>query len=394
MEKNTLRKTGIYDIAVIGAGPAGASAALSAAKSGRRVCLLERKKMVGIPVRCGEAMGLKGITNIGFEVDPSWILARISSVRMVSPNQTVVEYSKDAESYVVDRELMDAGLVQRAIGAGADYFPLCPVVSVIRTGEHQYECVCPDRVFQAACVIIADGIESRLARDLGWNTTLSLSDIDCCAFGRITHERVDPTTCIFYVGTKLTPAGYVWVFPRGNSQANVGLGVLGSHSSPGKARELLISFVNNYFDGVSIAGMHCGAAPAGRWVSPLVKDGAMLVGDAAGQINSLTGGGINYSIYAGSVAGSVAAEAFLGSRVDYRHLKKYHDTWAKGFGKQQRRSNTLKTLITKISSDAFLDRIAASLSRKDNKSLSILKVFLRTFASHPVALVKALLLFR
>ena len=388
-----MNQTNTFDIIVIGAGPAGSMAAQYAAKGGRRVALIERKKNVGIPVRCGEAIGLKGIRNIGFTMDPSWVLSKIKKACMVAPNGTTVEYTGMAESYVVDRELMDQGLVERAIKAGAHYFSPCPIISIKPLPNNLYKCQSRQRVFQAPCIIIADGVESSLARDLGWDTTLKLEDVDCCAFGRIKCS-IDQDTCYFILGNRITPAGYLWKFPRGNGYANIGLGVLGSHSTPGKAKELLLRYINEHYPDSKLTHLHCGAAPAGKYLAPLVKDGVMIVGDAARQITSLTGGGINYSLFAGKTAGIVAAEAFQHHHGTIKYLKKYETIWRKGFGKQQLRSYTLKTILLESVDDNFLNHIADSLANRKPDSLSILKIFLKTFAWKPRAFIKAFLLFR
>ena len=383
-----------YDIIVIGAGPAGSMAAQAASVGHAKVCLLERKEKAGFPVRCGEGIGLKGAFSNQFEIDPTWVKARISKVRMVSPNGTAVTLNHSVDSYVVDRELMDFELVKRSIACGAHYFAETPVISIQRIEKKLYECRSPDRSYSAPCVILADGVESRLARDLGWNTALAPEDLETCAFCKITHESISPDSCVFYIGNKITPAGYAWVFPRGESMANVGLGVLGSYSGAGKARDLLEDFVKRNFAGAGIQDLHCGGVPAGKWLKPLVKDGAMVVGDAARQVISLTGAGINYSVYAGQLAGRIAAEAFQNGTIDYNYLLNYEKIWAKGLGKQQLRSFALKTLLIKKHDDAFLNAIAQSLSKKTLKKMGILEVFLRTFASKPLAFFKALLLFK
>jgi len=140
--------------------------------------------------------------------------------------------------------------------------------------------------------------------------------------------------------------------------------------------------------------LHCGGVPAGVWTKPLVRDGVMLVGDTARQVISLTGAGINYSIYAGKLAGKIASEAINNKTIDYKHLLKYEETWANGLGKQQVRSYALKNLLLKNNNDDFFNSIAKSLSKKRKKQLSVLGVFLRTFITNPKAFIKALLLFR
>lgn len=383
-----------YDIIVIGAGPAGSMAAQTAASAGRKVCLLERKEKAGTPVRCGEGLGLKGAANNQFVLEPSWILSRISRVQLIAPNGTVVELKSGADSAIVDRSVMDYDLALKAVLAGADYFPKTPVISVIRLQDKLYECTTPNASFFAPCVILADGVESRLARDVGWKTALRPEDVDCCAFCHITHDSVVDDACVFHVSNTVTPAGYAWIFPRGNKSANVGLGVLGSHSSAGRAQELLVQLIETQYPGAQITNMHCGGVPAGRYQLPLVKGGVMLVGDAARQVISLTGAGINYSIYAGRLAGSVAAEAFTENDIKYKKLLRYQKEWVRGLGKQQLRSYALKNLLMQNHNDAFLNKIAASLSKQHPGNMNILKVFLRTFMNNPPAMIKAFLLFK
>ncbi|MCK5146171.1 NAD(P)/FAD-dependent oxidoreductase [bacterium] len=382
-----------YDVVVLGAGPAGSSAAEYASKGGVKVALVERKEKTGYPVRCGEAMGIKGINNIGFDVDPGWIMNRIKKACLISPNGTHITYTKMADSYVVNREIMDADLVKRAVNAGTDYFPNSPVLSVKQIEKQLYECRCPDKTFTAPCIIIADGVESRLARDLGWNTVCELEDIDCCAFCRIDCD-IEQDTCYFIIGSQITPAGYLWIFPREKGQINIGLGLLGSHSSPGKAKTLLLDYINKHYPHASISNLHCGGDPAGQYLLPLVKNGAMVVGDAARQVASLTGGGINYALFAGKTAGTVAAEAFQNNTFNMSHLNKYESIWKKGYGKQQLRSYALKSILLKEVNDKFLNGIASSLVKKPSSKLSLLNIFFKVFLHKPGALLKTYLLFR
>ena len=388
---NTIRS---FDIVVVGAGPAGSMAAKAAASLSRSVCLVERKPVAGYPVRCGEGIGLKGAGFNNFIVDQSWIKRRINRIRLVAPDGSVVEINKGAESYVLDREKMDLDLVSQAIALGAEYQCNTTIRSVRRIDETWYACDSDTDEFRSRIVILAEGVESRLARSFQWNTRLRPQDVESCAFCRITHEAIVEDACTFYTGSSITPAGYGWVFPRGDREANVGLGVLGSHSKAGMAKQLLEDFVTRTFPGAKMQQVHCGGVPAGAWTRPLVKGGVMLAGDGAGQVISLTGAGINYAIYAGNLAGKTAAAAFKNGSVDYAKLAWYEREWAKGLGKQQIRSYALKNILIKKQSDRFLNSIARSFAGTTKRNLSVLNVFLRTFATDPLAFFKALFLFR
>jgi len=382
-----------YDIAVVGAGPAGSMAALHAARGGRRVCLFERKRLVGVPVRCGEGIGLKGLT-ASVDVDSRWILTTIKRACFVSPSAMKVCLERFDESYIIDRVVMENDLVKQAVTSGASYYSDTPVTAVVRDGDAGYRCVTPRGVFFARCVILAEGVESRLGRALGWNTALELDDVESCAFCRVAHESIEGDTVYFYVGSCYAPGGFAWIFPRSCGVANVGLGILGSCSEGGKATEYLHKFVARMFPGGSVSEQHCGGVPVGKWMRPLVRDGVMLVGDAARQVNPLSGAGIGYGMFAGRAAGEAAARAFGGGLCDWGRLRDYERAWAAHLGKQQLRAYALKQMLLTKNNDSFYDAIAASFARKDPKKLNYMRIFFRAFARHPLMLVKVFYLFR
>jgi digeranylgeranylglycerophospholipid reductase len=381
-----------YDIAVIGAGPAGSTAARAAALPGRRVCLFERNARPGYPVRCGEGIGHRSfIAHAGSRME--WTKNRITRSVMVSPSGTRVTLGDIGENYILDRKKMDGELAAEAVKTGAELFLSTPIVEVIRT-DGGYECRSPDRSWCASIVIIADGVESRAARFLGWNTALDPSDIEPCAFCRVTSASIDQKTCVFFVGSAVAPGGYAWIFPRGDGEANVGAGIIGTRSGPGRAKEYLLKFLEKELPGAPVKDLHCGGVPVARYLRPLVRGGALLAGDAARQVNCISGAGIHYSLFAGRLAGETAVHAFRqDGTVDYRRLSRYETEWIKTYGKQQERSYALKEFVMKTD-DAFLDRVAASLAEEPPEAMNYLRVFARTFSRRPLLLLKAARLFR
>jgi len=382
-----------YDIVVVGAGPAGSSAALAAARERRSVLLLERKDRVGVPVRCGEAVGLKGM-HVTREPKGEWIKARITRVKLFSPAGIPVVLEDIAPSYVLDRERMDADCAQEAVAAGTE---LRCGESVERiTREHSlYRVSTSCGSYRARIVICADGVESRCARDAGWKTALALEDLSSCAFCRVWADRdTAAQTVELHYGSGIANGGYAWVFPRGDDVVNVGLGVLGSRSTAGAAKAALERFVENRFGDCRTSPVHAGGVPVGRWLNPLVREGVMVVGDAARQVNALNGGGIAYAFFAGECAGTVAASSIKpDGTVDYRRLKRYHTIWARRFGKQQLRSFAIKKMVLTLS-DRRMDAIARKLSSRKPSKMDYFSVCLRAFYNHPVLLLKALALFR
>jgi digeranylgeranylglycerophospholipid reductase len=381
-----------FDIAVIGGGPAGILAATYAAKGGRTVCLIDRKKSPGFPVRCGEAVGLKGVTS-SVNLKPEWIKSTIKYMRIVSPGGISVVVPNSYEGHVVDREKMEKDMTDAAMKAGAEFFLGLSIVSVAPVLTGGYKCVGGGMEFLAQCVILAEGVESRLGRGLGWTTHLPLGDVHSCAFARVAHKEVEPSACVFYLGSSNAPGGYVWVFHRGKDTANVGLGVLGSRCRAGLPRELLLKFINEKFPGATISDLHCGGVPMGKWKKPLVKGGVMLAGDAARMMNCVSGAGIAYAFFSGKAAGTAAAESFVNGTCRYKALKKYEKAWASFYGKQQLRSFSLKEIMVGFS-DRFLDDIARSIAKNPGKKVDVLSLFKKAFSNHPLQLLKVIKLLR
>jgi len=96
-----------------------------------------------------------------------------------------------------------------------------------------------DAGVEADIVVEADGVESKVGRWAGIDTSLKLSDIETCAQFLVAGIDVDQNFCQFYLGNEIAPAGYIWIFPKGKNQANVGIGILGSKSGKKRAEALL-----------------------------------------------------------------------------------------------------------------------------------------------------------
>jgi len=381
-----------YDVLVVGGGPAGAMAAYHAAAGGLRVGIVDRNERVGVPVRCGEAVGVTALAE-QTAIDPAWVLAPLRGTTMVSPSGIEVLIDRMAEGYVVRRDIMDAQLVQRAVERGAAYHPRVTIVSASpAAGGHECAGARGER-FRATCLVLADGVESRLARQLGWATALAAEDISSCAFAHVSHPRVPVDRMEMHYGSTVAPRGYAWVFPRGQGAANVGVGVLGTHGAPGRALECLHAFVKRRFGGdAQLAGIHCGGVPVGRWSKRLVREGAMLVGDAARQVDPLTGGGITHAMHAGTLAGKAAVQAFQGGTFRPERLRQYERSWAAGPGKALLRTYALKRMVIGLD-DATLDRIARRITARRRSSLGLAGICVAAFGRRPLLLLKALMVY-
>ena len=386
-----------YDIVVVGAGPAGSMAARAAARSGAKVLLLDKRRELGVPVQCGEALSEDPLKDLGIKPDPRWIAGRTNAVKIVSPSGIAVRIAEKKivgkVGYILDRKVFDKHLAMLAAKEGADV-KVGTLVDGIMIENGRIRGVKAHGIdgrleVLADVIIAADGVGSRIARWAGMNTALKLVDIESgVQFQMVGIDFESSSTMEFYLGSKIAPSGYAWVFPKGEDMANVGLGVLGSRAER-PAIEYLRDFVNK-MPGLrkgKIIEINAGGVPVGGPIKKTVKDNLLVVGDAARQVNALTGGGIDMAMRAGDIAGDVAAKAVAEGNVSEKRLNEYEKRWREQMGKRLERYLKAKNVFITLS-DEDLDRLAKALSGVKFEKISLTDMLKTLLKAHPKLLWK------
>lgn len=305
-----------YDVVVVGAGPGGSMAALAAARAGARVLLLEKRQEIGSAVRCAEGVAGQPLAQF-VTPDPRWISATVDSATITalegSERREVLRRS-GSRGYVLERRVFDRALAEAAASAGARVLAKAPVVGLVdddgRVAGVRASWRGEVSEVAARVVIAADGVESLVARWAGVDTRLPTHDAMSCAQFLMAGIDIDPSCCAYFVGEEAAPGGYIWIFPKGPDRANVGIGVQ-SDVSQRPALDYLLEFVSATprLARGSIVTQIFGVAPVAAPAAHPFSDGLLIVGDAARQVDPLTGGGILNAMTAGEIAGKVAAEA-------------------------------------------------------------------------------------
>lgn len=364
-----------YDVVVVGAGPAGSVTAKTAAERGLDVLLIERNQEIGVPVKCAEGVS-KEIEKF-VAPDRRWICAEVKGANIYGPDGTKVVLSAetmDETGYVLERRIFDKFLASEAARAGAKIRVRTEAYDIIE--EEGYakgvyvRCMGEDTRVFAPVVVGADGVESRVGRWAGINTRLQPSNISVCAEFLMCDIELNGDYSEFFLGSEVAPKGYAWVFPKGGDCANVGLGIGGDVSDEKhRALDYLKAFVRNKFpDGKTVAEMY-GVVPLSGPSYESVADGLILVGDAARQVNPLTGGGILYAMHAGEIAGDVIAKAVQEKDFSKKRLMEYENRWRSEFGERLETGFIAKEFFFKLS-DEDLNTLAHSLVGVKIKELS------------------------
>jgi digeranylgeranylglycerophospholipid reductase len=174
----------------------------------------------------------------------------------------------------------------------------------------------------------------------------------------------------------------VWVFPKGERTANVGIGILGSRSGDVRAISLIQRFIDIYMPQAKIVEIVVGGVPVSGPIKQTVSDGLILVGDAARQSDPLTGGGITNAMDAGQMAGEVCIKAKENGDYSVKTLKEYEDKWRATIGKEISKSLQVKNLLIKLS-DEQLNQLAHSLDGVDASKMALPAFLLTLFKKNP-----------
>lgn len=365
------------DVIVVGAGPGGSMAAKTAAIAGLDVVMLEKRQEIGDPVRCAEGVSKRSLYKM-VKPEPEWIAAEVKGAVIYSPDKSSIVMSEDRSGsevgYVLERKVFDRGLAMQAARAGARVLVKTRATGLLMNdgvpyGVQAMQVGEPLRI-EAPIIIGADGVESKVGRWAGIDTTLSLSDVESCAQFLVSDPGIDEDYTNFYLGNSVAPSGYAWSFPKGEKLANIGLGIQGSRSRPGEAIRMLREFMKKHFPNGKIVEMVVGGDPCSGPIESTTSDGVMLVGDAARQTDPLTGGGILNAMEAGIIAGEVAAKAIAAGNTRKEGLKEYEDRWREDLGRRLARSLEFKEFFVKLT-DKDLNMLIGSLAKEDISKMDL-----------------------
>lgn len=323
-----------YDIVVVGAGPAGSSAAYQASKNGAKVVLLEKEESVAQTVRTSGVTWIKNIRE--FEI-PDNCYNPIKNYSFCSPNNEVTIRDTIPQAAVLDVRKTYRFLAQKAEEQGTQIFVKTNVKDVIKNETGDIVGVETSNSegnlsFFGKIIIDASGFGSVISKSMGFVT--QWERFGAGAEYEVKAEHVDPETWWLMVGQKYSPAGYAWIFPISKDVVRIGVGV-GKPESSVDPTERLKELMENKEGPIRKLGkitpleFHYGLIPNDGLSRKTVYNNLILVGDSAGQANPLVLEGIRYAIKFGRVAGRVAAKAIKIGHTDESALMQYEDNWRK-----------------------------------------------------------------
>ena len=364
------------DVIVVGAGPAGATTATILAQKGYDVLLLDRENFPRDKT-CGDAVpagAIEAMTRLGMgdkiqKAEERGEFYPLDKIRIYSPNGTMLQTrlkvgKEGGRSYVVPRMYFDAVIQQHAIESGADFKQALvkePLVENGRVVGVQAQLNGHVKEIRSKVVVGADGVTSAIARVLRPKMKQHVDAHRAVALRAYIHDiDENPHEVEFYLYDEILP-GYAWIFPAGKNVANIGLGMRLDIFRKDKynLKKMLQYFLEmpqiksrlkrgGELDGIKIWQLNFGSQKQLQHA----YDGALLVGDAAGFINPLTGGGIHNGMISARLAGQTIDEALKKGNTSRHELEIYEQRCHEAMWSSMRRSYFIQQWVLRFPSIA------------------------------------------
>jgi digeranylgeranylglycerophospholipid reductase len=343
------------DVAVVGGGPIGAVVARCAAEGGASVLLVDRRDDLSRSSCCAGLVSPRTLTTLGVSSDS--VLREIRAIIAHAPGGRTLELSTDhAKAMVIDRIRLERELHDLARTAGVDVKWGAEAVSasgntlVLRSAQGR-------ETVSTSVLIGADGPSSQVAQWAGLpppEQFVRAAQAVVEVRHAVRSDRVE-----VFLGGDLAPGFFAWAVPADAKQLRVGLGVTPSFDPAERLDRLLTA----RFPGCRIlsrAGGRIPLSPAPRSAA----DSVLLVGDAAGQVKPLSGGGLYPGGICARIAGRIAAETALSGGSNYRAAAAYESEWRAAIGREIAFGRSVRRISERLS-DPDLNALFAACDDPD-----------------------------
>ena len=275
-----------YDVTIIGAGPIGSTLAYELAKEDINVCLIDKKKVIGLPLQCAGIIN-KRVLDVN-QFPDELILNKAKGAVLHSKNHSLTVSKEEDQAIIIDRVALDQFLYNRAIENGVDSYLSSKVLAIDDVeGKVSFQNESTEKSIKSKIIVGADGPLSIVSSAFG-------NDFDYyCASQYLVKIEEDNNQMSFvdlYAYGDLFP-GFIWQIPVSKNIFRIGLF---SNYDYKRQNEILNDFLMNEFqyENYEIIEKYKGKIPIYNKENKLFKNRALIIGDAASQVKPTTGGGL------------------------------------------------------------------------------------------------------
>ena len=314
----------IYDVIIVGGGPAGLMAAREFTKTNLKYLIIDSKSRIGYPLKCGEITREDTFLKLFEHTNYPFINNKISRFSFHVNN---VQRSIQQNFLMLDKPQFLEWLSTPV----KDHINFNTRFETLIRKEGFLEIITNKGSFHAKLAVMANGTHYKLQKELG----LVTKDVELvpCIGGLFKNRTLDNDTASFYYDEKSFVA--LWVFPKGNDIINAGAGVIlknsrtDTHNLKDVFEKLMKKFKIPFEGEPSFGGSYVTSGP----IDKTYDDHILFCGDSAGQVFGGVGEGIYFSLKAGQIAGQIAIEAVKSNNFSNQFLETYERNWKKSFGR-------------------------------------------------------------
>ncbi|MCX6676455.1 MAG: NAD(P)/FAD-dependent oxidoreductase [Methanothrix sp.] len=346
------------DVLVVGASPAGLMAAISAAKGGAGVILLDRD-LAGLDHAANTLFeGMAAAS--GVKVEDCYLKKELEGMRILSPSGQGVAIP--AKGYFIDRKKFDEHYLRLAQSNGVSL--LAGIAKKSRQDGKRRTVFSDDDLIEAKVVVDASGVSSHLARGAGLQPMRHAEDIAWAMEADVEHPGLGEEMFFSYWIGSMAPGWKATFSPAGGDRATLGVFVRGHGPN---VQPFFRGFLKRFkaykkgqyrdIENLKILSVRRGGDPICVMPGEIAANSLMVTGGAAAQ------SGLAYSMRAGTICGTVAGEAVATGDVSREGLSQYEKLWKREFYWQYRMGRaSLRTLA--MMKDEEIDRLVRGLSGK------------------------------